>query len=223
MKIISNTINNIITSPKTKRASDVTLALTALALTWPLRKYIEHKIRKEDGIDPFFTQDRVGQDGKIFKIWKYQTMEPNPEAENDPDMDSKRVTKLGAYLRAKKLDEIPQFWNVLYGDISMVGPRPRKPEEMASIEEEKRKKILSVPQGVFGPYQTRQVFAPELIQFEKVVDVEVEFSESPQSISRGFKHIAAGTLGAVLYKTKDHKPIPIADKHKPKSDNPPRP
>lgn len=93
----------------------------------------------DSGLPIFYSQDRLGKGGQVFKIYKFRTMKQNAEAdgeakfaeENDP-----RVTRVGNFLRRTRLDELPQFWNVLHGEMSLVGPRAERPELVAQFQKE---------------------------------------------------------------------------------------
>jgi lipopolysaccharide/colanic/teichoic acid biosynthesis glycosyltransferase len=100
----------------------------------------------------FFTQERVGRHGKLFSVVKIRTMrvatgyQTTVTATNDP-----RITRLGAFFRRTKIDELPQLWNVLLGDMSLVGPRPDVPGYADSLKGEERELLLSVRPGITGP------------------------------------------------------------------------
>jgi lipopolysaccharide/colanic/teichoic acid biosynthesis glycosyltransferase len=114
-----------------KRLFDIFLASIGLILSLPLWLIITIAIKLEDGGPIFYSQERVGKDGKIFRILKFRSMIPDAEkdtgavwaSENDP-----RVTKVGRILRATAMDELPQLLSILKGDMSFVGPRPERPE-----------------------------------------------------------------------------------------------
>jgi lipopolysaccharide/colanic/teichoic acid biosynthesis glycosyltransferase len=116
-----------------KRAFDISLSAVGLIGSMPLWAAIAAAITIEDGGPIFFPQERVGLNGRVFKALKFRSMMPNAEgtsgpvqaAENDP-----RVTRVGRVLRATALDELPQLWNILVGDMSFVGPRPLRPNEI---------------------------------------------------------------------------------------------
>jgi exopolysaccharide biosynthesis polyprenyl glycosylphosphotransferase len=148
-----------------KSAFDKLLALTAMALAVPVFLVIPLAIWIGDGGPPFFRQTRVGQDGRLFTVFKFRTMVRNAEDQkaqltgsneyddvlfkirNDP-----RVTRVGAWLRRWSVDELPQLINVLLGDMSMVGPRPALPEEAAAYGEQVRRR-LAVKPGITGLWQ----------------------------------------------------------------------
>lgn len=99
-------------------------ALTALALLAPLLIVVMILIRCKMGSPIFFTQDRLGHNGEVFKIWKFRSM-TNCQDENGALCDDEfRLTRFGKFLRDWSIDELPQLWNVVIGDMSLVGPRP---------------------------------------------------------------------------------------------------
>lgn len=103
---------------------------------------------KKNGI---FTQKRVGRDGKIFKVVKIRSMRDNPTVNTTVTKKSDpRITKLGAFFRKTKIDELPQLFNVLIGNMSFVGPRPDVPGFADTLEGEERK-VLSIRPGITGP------------------------------------------------------------------------
>jgi lipopolysaccharide/colanic/teichoic acid biosynthesis glycosyltransferase len=120
-----------------------------------------------DGGRPFFAQDRLGQGGRVFRLWKLRTMVPdaqealerhfaeNPQARLEWETYQKlrhdpRITHVGGFLRRTSLDELPQLWNVLRGDMSLVGPRPMLPEQYALYP---GKAYLELRPGLTGPWQ----------------------------------------------------------------------
>ena len=120
-----NTFERII-----KRAFDFTLALVSLIFFSPLIALIALLIKWEDSKgDVIYRQERIGYKGKPFTLYKFRSMRMDAEAGNRPqlftDGDS-RLTKVGAFIRAHHLDEFPQLWNVIKGEMSFVGPRPER-------------------------------------------------------------------------------------------------
>lgn len=115
------------------RLVDVILAFGGLVLTGPLWLIIASGIRFEDGAVVFYTQERVGKDGRKFRSLKFRSMVTDSDDRFGPlqarDGDS-RVTRVGRLLRATALDELPQLWNIFIGDMSFVGPRALLPEEI---------------------------------------------------------------------------------------------
>lgn len=113
-----------------KRACDFIFALIALLIFWPVMVIIAILIKREDPSgDVIFRQVRIGYKGKPFTLYKFRSMRMDAEKDNRPllysDGDS-RLTRVGAFIRAHHLDEFPQLWNVLKGEMSFVGPRPER-------------------------------------------------------------------------------------------------
>lgn len=113
-----------------KRVFDITVAVAALAATAPLWPLIALAVKLCDGGPVFYSQDRVGQNGTVFRLYKFRTMRVDAEQgrsvwalPQDP-----RVTRVGRFLRRSRLDELPQLYNVLRGQMSIVGPRPERPD-----------------------------------------------------------------------------------------------
>jgi lipopolysaccharide/colanic/teichoic acid biosynthesis glycosyltransferase len=135
-----------------KRSFDVVVATVGVVLLSPVMLAIAMAIRIDSGAPVFFRQERVGRAGRRFKIWKFRTMvvgahrmSANVSALGDP-----RVTRVGAWLRRTYLDELPQLFNVIVGDMSMVGPRPETPEFVEYYTAQERD-LLSIRPGIAGP------------------------------------------------------------------------
>lgn len=116
-----------------KRALDILLALSGLIITSPAWLVIPLAIRLEDGRPVFFVQERVGRNGVLFPSYKFRSMrvheDPDPSAPRQATADDPRITRVGRLMRATALDELPQLWNILRGDMSFVGPRALLPRE----------------------------------------------------------------------------------------------
>jgi lipopolysaccharide/colanic/teichoic acid biosynthesis glycosyltransferase len=134
------------------RALDVTIALVGSALTAPLVAVLALAVRLESAGDPIYRQTRVGRDGDLFEIYKLRTMVSGAEftgaglaiAEGDS-----RITRLGALLRRYSLDELPNLWNVLRGEMSIVGPRPTLEGQVRAYTDRQRGR-LAVKPGITG-------------------------------------------------------------------------
>jgi sugar transferase (PEP-CTERM system associated) len=114
-----------------RRALSVIISLIGLILALPLIPFIVLAIRFDSEGPVFYRQTRVGKNGRLFKVVKFRTMRQDAEAPNSPQWASNgdpRVTRVGKFLRSSRLDEIPQLWCVLKGDMAFVGPRPERPE-----------------------------------------------------------------------------------------------
>ena len=142
-----------------RRVQDIVLSVLGLLTLWPVMLIVALIIVIDSpGASPIFTQTRVGRDGKEFKFYKFRSMRPNAEQEldtlipknemqgpvfkikNDP-----RITKFGRILRKVSIDELPQLWNVLKGDMSIVGPRPGLPREVALYDDYAKQRLFVTP------------------------------------------------------------------------------
>ena len=107
-----------------KRLFDIIASASGLIILSPVFLILAYLIRKNLGAPVFFTQERPGKDGKPFKMIKFRSMRDAVDKDGNPPPDSERLTPFGKKLRAASLDELPELWNVLKGDMSLVGPRP---------------------------------------------------------------------------------------------------
>ena len=170
-----------------KSAFDKMLALSALAVAAPLFLVIPLVIWIGDGDPPFFRQTRVGQHGRPFTVFKFRTMVRDAEdrkaqlaTSNECDdvlfkiRCDPRVTKVGSWLRRWSVDELPQLFNVLFGDMSMVGPRPALPGEAAAYGEQVRRR-LAVKPGITGLWQ---VSGRSDLPWEESVRLDLRYVEN---------------------------------------------
>jgi len=119
--------------PVAKRCLDILLASLGLLLSSPLWAVLAALVKLEDGGPVFYSQERVGQGGRVFRAWKFRSMVIDAEkyvgarqaAHNDP-----RITRIGRIMRASAMDELPQLWSIFVGDMSFVGPRALRPGEI---------------------------------------------------------------------------------------------
>ena len=107
-----------------KRAIDIFLSLIFILLFWWLYFIVAILVRVKLGSPILFKQDRPGLDNKIFQMYKFRTMTDKKDKDGNLLPDSERLTKFGKFLRSTSLDEIPEFFNILKGDMSLIGPRP---------------------------------------------------------------------------------------------------
>ncbi len=147
-----------------KRFFDLFWTIPGLLLLTPLFLVVAISIKLDDGGPVFFRQERVGQGGKHFRIWKFRTMVVNAEkigrqitVGRDP-----RITRVGHWLRKYKLDELPQLFNVLSGDMTLVGPRPEVPRYVALYTPEQRA-VLDLLPGITDPASVRYRHESELL------------------------------------------------------------
>lgn len=151
---VANTVQRFL-----KRILDIGGAVTALIILSPVFLTLAVMVRLDSNGPVFFSQTRVGKNGRLFRFHKFRSMVPNAEAlksslmtKNEVDgpafkmKDDPRVTRFGRFIRKTSLDELPQLWNVLRGDMSLVGPRPALPSEVKEWESWQYQR-LSVDQG----------------------------------------------------------------------------
>ena len=169
-----------------KRLTDVVAATLGLVLLAPLFAAIALAVKLTSRGPVFFRQERVGRGGKPFRMWKFRSMVRDAEAQHcalacdsvyaDPRLfklrHDPRVTRLGAFLRRSSLDELPQLWNVLAGDMSLVGPRPPLPTEVALYEDRHFTRLEMKP-GMTGPWQVGG--RNNITDFEEVVRLEESY------------------------------------------------
>jgi len=135
-----------------KRPMDIFMAVCGLVVLWPLCLLVAVAVKLTSHGPVFFRQDRLGRHGHCFQIIKFRTMRSDPAASGCAvtAVNDERITPLGSFLRRSKLDEIPQLWNVLLGDMSFVGPRPEVPE-FTRLFPRAYRRILTVRPGITHP------------------------------------------------------------------------
>lgn len=167
-----------------KRLIDVIGSIVALVVFTPAMLVIMLLIKLEDKGPVFYGQTRIGKNGAEFKMWKFRSMRENAHelrsqmmAQNDADgpmfkiKDDPRVTKIGHFIREKSLDEIPQFFNVLKGEMSLVGPRPSLPEEIIEFDSRERERLNVLP-GLTGLWQ---VSGRNDLSFDDMIALDLEY------------------------------------------------
>lgn len=132
-----------------RRLFDITVSIVALILFLPIYTIVTYKVKKNLGSPVLFRQIRPGLNGKPFEMIKFRTMKDAVDAQGNPLPDSERLTPFGKMLRATSLDELPELWNVLKGDMSLVGPRPLLMEYLPLYNEEQAKRH-NVRPGITG-------------------------------------------------------------------------
>ncbi|EMC7766918.1 sugar transferase [Acinetobacter baumannii] len=123
-----------------KRLLDIIIASVALILLSPLYFYVAYKVKKNLGSPVLFRQVRPGLHGTPFEMIKFRTMKDATDAQGNPLPDSERLTPFGKMLRSTSLDEMPELWNVIKGDMSIVGPRPLLMEYLPLYNKEQAKR-----------------------------------------------------------------------------------
>tara|TARA_B100000989_G_scaffold287286_1_gene256785 strand:+ start:3758 stop:4342 length:585 start_codon:yes stop_codon:yes gene_type:complete len=133
-----------------KRTFDILLSVLVIFLFFPILLMISFLIVIDSGFPIFFLQKRIGRCAKEFNIIKFRTMKINNENITITAADDNRITRFGKYLRKTKIDELPEIWNVLLGQMSFVGPRPDVRGYADKLKGENRK-ILVLRPGITGP------------------------------------------------------------------------
>ena len=191
---------------KLKRLIDVAGAVIGLGITAIVAIPVAIAIQRDDPGPIFYSQMRCGVKGNPFRIWKFRSMVMNADAqkhlvenqakgnifknENDP-----RITRIGAFLRRTSLDELPQFWNVLKGEMSLVGTRPPTLDEVSHYQPHHWVR-LNVKPGMTGEWQVNG--RSSVIDFEDIVKLDVAYQQK-WSIAYDLKLILR-TIGVVLNK-----------------------
>lgn len=146
-----------------KRTFDVSFSALGLLATWWLIFLAWLAASLDTRGNGFFTQQRVGKGGKLFRVVKIKTMRPDAKVKTTvTQRGDPRITALGALFRKSKIDELPQLWNVLLGDMSFVGPRPDVPGFADQLKGEERA-MLSIRPGITGPATLRYRNEEELL------------------------------------------------------------
>ena len=167
-----------------KRALDIVLAVLGLVALSPVFLVVSLVMVMAEGRPVVFRQIRVGLHGRPFSIVKFRTMTPDAEARYEDVAalsdtrgaafkmkDDPRVTRVGRFLRKTSIDELPQLWNVLRGDMSIVGPRPAPPREVAEYDVWHRRR-LSMKPGITGPWQ---VNGRNNIDFDRWMRMDLQY------------------------------------------------
>lgn len=177
-----------------KRLFDVTVATTALVVLSPVYALTSYKVKKNLGSPVLFKQTRPGLHGEPFEMIKFRTMLDSYDNEGNPLPNEQRYTKFGNFLRSTSLDELPELWNVLKGDMSLVGPRPLLMDYLPLYNEEQARRH-NVRPGVTG---WAQVNGRNAISWEKKFELDTWYVEN-QSLLLDLKIILM-TLKKVVVK-----------------------
>lgn len=156
-----------------KRFLDVVVSFFGLVFLSPLFAVIAIQIKRDSSGPVYYRGPRVGKAGKPFGILKFRTMYERPESYNGSRLtvsEDDRVTSIGKWLRRTKLNELPNLWNVLVGDMSFVGPRPEDPTFVEKWDEDVRKEILSIRPGITSPASVTYRNEESLLNGENILD-----------------------------------------------------
>ena len=190
-----------------RRIQDVVLSVLALSVLWlPMLLMALIIVIDSPGASPIFAQTRIGRDGKPFTLYKFRSMRPHAEKElaellpyNEMDgpvfkiKNDPRITRVGRFIRRSSIDELPQLFNVLRGDMSIVGPRPGTPREVEQYDDYARQRLIVTP-GLSCYWQIQP--DRNKLSFEAWMELDVKYIQE-RSFLTDWKIIFA-TLGAVL-------------------------
>ncbi|GAL37524.1 lipid carrier : UDP-N-acetylgalactosaminyltransferase [Vibrio maritimus] len=172
------------------RLIDISFATIGLCLLWPVMAVV-YVLGRFESDSPVFSQTRVGRRGEAFTLYKFRTMAMTTQSVATHMVDAHSVTKLGAFLRKSKLDELPQLVNVLKGEMSFVGPRPCLFNQKELIEERKKLGVDAVLPGITGLAQVNGI---DMSEPKKLAQVDARMI-SNHSLSQYIRLIIATAVG----------------------------
>lgn len=182
-----------------KRLFDLIFALVALLALLPFGIVIALWIWSNDGLPVFFRQERVGLNGRMFRLWKFRSMYNDAERQGQLTVSGQdpRITKSGAFIRKYKIDELPQLVNVLVGDMSLVGPRPEV-ARYVKLYTPKQCRVLSVRPGITDLASLEFIDENELLS--KAADPERFYIEEvlPKKLDLQLSYVANRSFGGDL-------------------------
>ena len=192
---------------KFRRVQDMVLSMAALLVLWPAMLLVALIIVIDSpGAGPIFAQTRIGRDGKPFTFYKFRSMCPNAEEkleellpQNEMEgpvfkiKDDPRITRVGKFIRMTSIDELPQLWNVLKGEMSIVGPRPGIPREVEQYDDYAKQRLMVTP-GLTCYWQIQP--NRNSLTFDEWVELDVKYIRE-RSFLTDWKIILA-TFSAVL-------------------------
>jgi len=158
-----------------KRGFDVIVAFGLLLLTWPIILIAALIVRLESPGRGFFAQERVGLKESVFVCYKLRSMAVGTKNVGTHEVSEASITRIGGMLRKTKLDELPQLWNVIKGDMSLVGPRPCLPTQDEVIEERRKRGVYRIRPGITGLSQIEGV---DMSTPEKLAELDARYMEN---------------------------------------------
>lgn len=185
--------------PVTKRAFDVVASIVALALTAPVWVVVAVLIKLEDGGPVLYRGRRVGESGRVFTMYKFRSMVVNAETlgSSSTTASDDRVTRVGKVIRRHKVDELPQFLNVLKGDMSVVGPRPQVEWDVARYDDDERR-LLSVRPGLTDWSSIKFRDEAAILDGQGDPDEAYDRLIRPEKIRLGLRYVDHASLGTDL-------------------------
>ncbi len=174
-----------------KRALDVVACGIILVLLWPILLLVIAAIRFESRGPAIFKQIRVGRNGRSFTCYKFRTMVSGTGDIPTHQVSVSSITAFGGYLRRFKIDELPQLYNVLIGNMSLVGPRPCLPSQVESVDARQRLGVLGVRPGITGLAQIQGV---DMSNASRLAEIDAQYVRT-QSFAGDLKLIWATLRG----------------------------
>ncbi len=185
-----------------KRLFDVAISAAGLVMTSPVILIAALAVKLESQGPAFYSGPRVGKDGRTFRLLKLRTMRQQAAGPAVTAGDDPRITSVGRLLRRTKIDELPQLFNVLRGDMSLVGPRPEDPKYVAMYSPEQRR-VLAVRPGITGPTVLAFINEEELLRGGDAESLYVT-NVMPQKIAADLQYVQSATFArdfSILAKT----------------------
>ncbi|MBD5655130.1 MAG: sugar transferase [Candidatus Eremiobacteraeota bacterium] len=178
------------------RIVDIVGALVAIVLTSPLVVIGAIAVRIESPGNPFFVQRRVGRFGRLFKLYKIRTMRSDlcGDALSPGSLTDSRITRVGAFLRKLSIDELPQFYNVLIGDMALVGPRPEMPFLVKQYQPWQLLRLFATP-GITGLWQV-ECRSTVPLHSPKATALDLQYIKSASPLNDGL--IVLRTVRAII-------------------------
>jgi lipopolysaccharide/colanic/teichoic acid biosynthesis glycosyltransferase len=162
-------------SPGGKRLFDIVAALVLLPVALPIVGAAVIAVRLESSGPALFVQDRLGRDQKVFRCLKVRTMRQGTREDASHLVGAESITRVGRFLRATKVDELPQLWNVLKGDMSFVGPRPGLPVQADLTAARSEQGVFDVLPGITGLAQVQGI---DMSDPERLARIDREYIET---------------------------------------------
>jgi sugar transferase (PEP-CTERM system associated) len=185
--VFSEGFNRTVVTRVVKRMVDVVLASLFLALGWPIFVLVALAIRLDSPGPIFLRQERVGERGRLFTLFKFRTMVQDAEAQTGPVWaaeDDPRITRVGRWLRKTRLDEFPQIWNVFKGEMSFIGPRPERPHFVVQLQEKipYYAERHAVKPGITGWAQVRYRYGSTVEDSEEKLQYDLYYVKNMSSL-----------------------------------------
>ncbi len=187
-----------------KRVFDILISLAGVVIFLPIIILIALAIWLDDYHNPIFSQKRVGLGGKVFTIYKFRSMRIDSESDGVPRLceeNDSRLTRVGAFLRNHHLDEFPQLWNVLKGDMSVVGPRPERPYFTKKIMEEypDYRMLFTLRPGLFSEATLYNGYTDTILQMVRRAEMDLDYLKN-YSLAVDVKIIYKTTMSIICGK-----------------------